>query len=117
MWSPSSHRRIEGRPRGVAPTAIIICWLALSIALLAAAAPPARADFAAGAAAYDKGDYAAALAEWTAMANAGDARSQHGLGVLYESGRGLPAPDLPQAVAWYRAAAAHPADCFVLALK
>jgi hypothetical protein len=73
----------------------------------AAAALPARADFATGAAAYDKGDYAAALAEWTAMANAGDARSQLGLGVLYESGRGLPAPDLPGAVTWYRAAAAQ----------
>ena len=80
---------------------------ALACALLAAAAPAARADFAAGAAAYDKGDYAAALAEWTAMANAGDARSQLGLGTLYESGRGLPAPDLPQAVNWYRAAAAQ----------
>ena len=81
--------------------------IAIAIALLAAAAPPARADFSTGAAAYDKGDYAAALAEWTAMANAGDARSQLGLGVLYESGRGLPAPDLPQAVGWYRAAAAQ----------
>jgi len=80
---------------------------ALGIALLAAAALPARADFAAGAAAYDKGDYGAALAEWTAMANAGDARSQLGLGTLYESGRGLPVPDLPQAVNWYRAAAAQ----------
>ena len=84
-----------------------LCRLALGIALLAAAALPARADFGAGAAAYDKGDYAAALAEWTAMANAGDARSQLGLGVLYESGRGLPAPDLPEAVTWYRAAAAQ----------
>jgi len=79
------------------------------IAVLSLLAPilPARADFAAGAAAYDKGDYAAALAEWTAMASAGDARSQLGLGTLYESGRGLPAPDLPQAVNWYRAAAAQ----------
>jgi uncharacterized protein len=75
--------------------------------LLATAAPPARADFAAGSAAYDRGDYATALAEWTAMANAGDARSQLGLGVLYESGRGMPAPDLPDAVNWYRAAAAQ----------
>jgi cell division septation protein DedD len=81
--------------------------LLLACALLAAAAVPARADFATGAAAYDKGDYAAALAEWTAMADAGDARSQLGLGVLYESGRGLPAPDLPEAVNWYRAAAAQ----------
>jgi len=81
--------------------------LGIVLLCLLAAAPPVRADFAAGAAAYEKGDYAAALAEWTAMANAGDARSQLGLGVLCESGRGLPAPDLPQAVAWYRAAAAQ----------
>ena len=81
--------------------------LTIAIALLAFAALPARADFAAGAAAYDKGDYTTALAEWTAMANAGDARSQLGLGVLYESGHGLPSPDLPDAVTWYRAAAAQ----------
>jgi hypothetical protein len=84
-----------------------LCAFAVILFAATAAAPPARADFSTGAAAYDKGDYAAALAEWTAMANAGDARSQLGLGVLYESGRGLPAPDLPQAVAWYRAAAAQ----------
>jgi cell division septation protein DedD len=90
-----------------APTTILLFALALGLALLAAAAPPCLADFATGAAAYEKGDYAAALAEWTAMANAGDARSQLGLGVLCESGHGLPAPDLPQAVVWYRAAAAQ----------
>jgi uncharacterized protein len=106
MWSPPSQRSMEGRPRGVAPTTVVLCRLALSLALLLAASR-ARADFAAGSAAYEKGDYATALAEWTAMADAGDARSQLGLGVLYESGRGLPAPDLPQAVEWYRAAAAQ----------
>jgi cell division septation protein DedD len=89
---------------GLDPISLRLCAFAV---ILLAAAPTARADFAAGAAAYDQGDYAAALAEWTAMADAGDARSQLGLGVLCESGRGLTAPDLPQAVAWYRAAAAQ----------
>ena len=106
MWSPSSRRSTEGRPRGVAPTAVFLCRLALTCALFAAALP-ARADFADGAAAYDSGDYAAALAEWSALAEAGDPHAQLALGTLYEAGHGLPAPDLPQAVNWYRAAAAQ----------
>jgi cell division septation protein DedD len=72
-----------------------------------ASVPPARADYAAGAAAYDAGDYAAAMREWAPLAEAGDARAQLALGTLYESGRGVPAVDLGQAVVWYRAAAAQ----------
>jgi hypothetical protein len=101
LWTPAS----AGVTAGIHSIALRLCVFA--VIFLAAAVRPARADYAAGADAYQKGDYAAALAEWTAMADAGDARSQLGLGVLYESGRGLPAPDLPQAVEWYRAAAAQ----------
>jgi hypothetical protein len=93
--------------KGISVASISSGLCAFAVILLTLAAPPARADFAAGTAAYEKGDYAAALAEWTALADAGDARSQLGLGVLCESGHGLPAPDLPQAVVWYRAAAAQ----------
>jgi TPR repeat protein len=70
-------------------------------------ASPARADFAAGNDAFERGDYDTAFREWAPLAKAGDARAQLGLGALYESGQGVPAPDLAQAVAWYRAAAAQ----------
>jgi cell division septation protein DedD len=66
----------------------------------------ARADYASGAAAYDRGDHAAALAEWMPLAEAGDASAQLALGVLYEAGLGT-ARDYSQAMTWYRAAAAQ----------
>jgi hypothetical protein len=75
--------------------------------MLVATVAPTRADYDAGAAAYDAGDYAAAMREWAPLAETGDARAQLGLGTLYESGRGVPAVDLGQAVVWYRAAAAQ----------
>jgi cell division septation protein DedD len=81
--------------------------LALSALVLAAATPSARADFAAGAAAYGAGNYAAAMREWAPLAELGDARAQFALGALYEAGRGVPAVDLQQAVTWYQAAAAQ----------
>ncbi|MGE0119620.1 MAG: SPOR domain-containing protein [Dongiaceae bacterium] len=74
---------------------------------LLAGAFPARADFAAGNDAFARGDYDTAFREWAPLAKTGDARAQLGLGALYESGQGVPAPDLAQAVAWYRAAAAQ----------
>jgi cell division septation protein DedD len=68
-------------------------------------ATSARADFTAGVAAYEAGDDATAMREWASLAELGDARAQFALGSLYESGRGVAAIDLDQAVAWYRAAA------------
>ena len=47
------------------------------------------ADFQAGVAAYKKGDYAAALREWTPLAEQGDANAQNNLGVMYDIGRGV----------------------------
>ena len=84
-------------------------WLRLALGgfALVATVAPVRADFAAGAAAYDAGDYAAAMREWAAQAELGNARAEFALGALYESGRGVPAVDLQQAVTWYQAAAAQ----------
>ncbi len=73
-------------------------------AILLLAALPAWADFEAGAAALERGDFATAMAEWTATADDGDAMSQLGLGSLYRYGRGVEL-DLAQAAAWYRKAA------------
>ena len=88
------------------PRLAAIWRLAFLICLVAFPAE-AEADYAAGVAAYGHGDYAAAFTEWAAAAAAGDAHAEQGLGVLYESGRGVPAPDFTQAVQWYRAAAAQ----------
>lgn len=56
------------------------------------------------AAAYERGDYAQALALWGAQAAKGDARAMHNLGVIYERGQGVP-EDAALAVRWFRQAA------------
>jgi len=62
------------------------------------------ADFQAGLAAYNQGDYATALKEWQPLAEQGDATAQFNLGVLYEKGQGVP-QGYGAAVRWYRLAA------------
>jgi TPR repeat protein len=57
-----------------------------------------------GLAAFDRGDYAAAMGYWRPLATAGDARSQNKLGVLYASGLGVP-KDYAEALKWTRLAA------------
>lgn len=70
-------------------------------------APPwARADYAAGLAAYDRGDFQAAAEAWMGPAEAGDPKAQLGLGVLFETGGGVPV-DPAAASAWYARAAAQ----------
>jgi TPR repeat protein len=54
--------------------------------------------------AYDRGDYAAALAVWQPLADGGNARAQNSLGTLYRDGRGV-AKDESVAVMWFRKAA------------
>ncbi len=83
--------------------------LAIGAAVLLAAsmiASPALADFQKGLDAYSSDDYATALKEWRASADQGDARSQYGLGLLYDLGRGVPV-DPAQAAKWYGLAAAQ----------
>ncbi|MFQ5623290.1 MAG: tetratricopeptide repeat protein, partial [Paracoccaceae bacterium] len=63
-------------------------------------------DFDRGKAAFEAGDYAAALTEWRPLAEKGDAWAQNGLGVLYANGFGV-AQDFAQALEWYRKAAAQ----------
>ncbi len=81
---------------------------ALSITLPAVAAlalaAPAQADVKSGVDAWQRGDYAAAVAEWRPLALAGDPDAQFNLGQAYKLGRGVSA-DLGQAEAWYRRAA------------
>ena len=62
------------------------------------------ADFQAGFAAAQKGDYAAALREWTPLAEQGDAVAQFNLGVMYQQGQGV-SQDYQTALKWYALAA------------
>jgi TPR repeat protein len=80
---------------------------AIGPALIAAAllAGPASADYEAGLRAYSAEDYKTAFSEWDAEAKTGDARAEHGLGVLYERGLVGGKVDMPSAIRWYQAAA------------
>jgi TPR repeat protein len=76
-------------------------FLVIAVAI---AAPQSRADFAAGFDAFSVGDYAKALAEWTPLAEQGQADSEFGLGLLNANGWGVPQDDA-QALHWYELAA------------
>ncbi len=72
--------------------------------LLVVLAAPAWAGFDEGVAAYERGDYAAALREFRALAEQGDADAQYNLGFMYGEGQGVP-QDYAEAVKWFRKAA------------
>ena len=84
-------------------------WRAIPAALfcliVGAAATAARADWAAGQAAYEKGDYARALAEWRDAAKTGDPKAEFGLGELNEFGYGGLKQNYKRAESWYEKAA------------
>ena len=61
-------------------------------------------DFQKGLAAYNAGDYATTLQEWTPLAEAGDEAAQYNLGIMNFNGQGVP-QDYKEAVKWYRLAA------------
>ncbi len=66
--------------------------------------PAVGADFQKGMDAYDKGDFAAALVEWRALAKQGDAEAQSWLGLMYRLGQGVDKDD-EKAAEWYRKSA------------
>jgi hypothetical protein len=80
--------------------------LAFGAALLLVSSA-ALADYAAGLGAFNRKDYARAFSEWIDGAKAGDAHAQHGLGMLYELGQGVPYADPKAAAEWYEKAAAQ----------
>src|SRR3569623_1205743 len=83
--------------------------LAAAAATFAAAPGAAWADVKAGVEAWQRGDFAAAVAEWRPLADQGDPDAQYNLGQAYKMGRGVPA-DLRIAQTWYEKAAqqGHP---------
>lgn len=90
---------------------MMVCRLALAAACVATSllltGGAARADaYQDGVTALQAGQYAVSLDVWQKSAEAGDARSQYGMGYLYQFGLGT-APDNAQATAWYQKAAAQ----------
>lgn len=79
-------------------------WFALLAVLLAFSASPARADFAAGKAAYDRKDWTVAITTLRPLAEQGDAPSLFLLGNMYAQGYGV-SRDPAQAYQLYRRAA------------
>ena len=67
---------------------------------------PAAADTRAGVEAWQRGDYAAAIAQWRPAAVAGDADAQFNMGQAYKLGHGV-AVDPVQSEQWYRRAVAQ----------
>ena len=80
----------------------IITGLALSMLLSSGLA--IAADFNKGLQAAQAGDFKTALAEWTPLAEQGDAAAQIELGLMYENGQGVLEND-KTAVKWYTKAA------------
>ena len=76
------------------------------LALFAASLPAAEASYESGLQAFERGDYAQALKDWLVEAEKGDARAQHNVGVIYDSGSGV-TPDPVEAGKWYERAAAQ----------
>jgi len=81
-------------------TAILCLTL---VVLFGSAGVSESADFQKGLDAYEKGDYATALREWTPFAKRGNAEAQSNLDIMYNNGRGVP-KDFKTAVKWYRLA-------------
>ena len=79
---------------------IVVLATVLSLAFT----PLAAQDFQKGVAAYQAGDYATALQEWTPLAEAGYGNAQNNLGLMNYYGIGVP-QDYAEAVKWYRLAA------------
>ena len=78
----------------------VIQFLALVSALTLFTMTAPTADFGSAMALYQKGDYPAALKEFTVLAGHGDADAQLILGDMYAKGQGVP-QDNVQAYKWY----------------
>lgn len=65
--------------------------IAVFVAALMALAAPAWASYDTGWYAYTAGDFALAHSEWRPLAEAGDARAQYQLGLMYQKGEGVDA--------------------------
>ena len=86
-----------------------ICAL---VVMLLLAGAPVYADISQGEAAFERGDYEAALGEFRPLAAAGDARAQYYLGLIYYHGEGVK-QDYAEAADWFHKAAQQGSVQFV----
>ncbi|MDX1484817.1 MAG: tetratricopeptide repeat protein [Alphaproteobacteria bacterium] len=75
-------------------------------------------DLEAGIKAFNRGDYKGAVAQWRPLAEKGDRRAQHRLGLMYAQGLGVPR-DPAEAAAWFFKAArqGHVASAYNLGFR
>jgi TPR repeat protein len=76
----------------------------ITVVVLLCLAAPAQADFMEGWRAYQRGDFAAALNQWTKLAEKGDPVAQYNVGVMYDEGTGIKR-DAGKVVNWWQKAA------------
>jgi TPR repeat protein len=76
------------------------CWNLIALSLMVTSAASAG-PFEDALAAYKRKDYATAASLFRSLAEAGDARAQGNLGVMYTYGQGVP-QDYDEALKWYR---------------
>ena len=82
----------------------ILLILPLFLLLSLLSSPGWSADYDKGVTAFENGDFATALREWTPLAEQGDARARFALGVMYRDGKGV-LQDYKTAVNWFTRAA------------
>ncbi|MCZ6845208.1 MAG: hypothetical protein O7F69_04845, partial [Alphaproteobacteria bacterium] len=73
--------------------------LLAAVILFLIAASACAQDSEKGLAAFERGDYATALREWRPLAEQGEARAQHNLGILYVEGKGV-RQDFAEGLKW-----------------
>jgi len=72
----------------------------LILSLLLGSGVAVAADFNKGLSAYQSGDFKTALAEWTPLAEQGDAEAQYSLGIMHDVGEGV-LIDYKRAYMWF----------------
>jgi TPR repeat protein/uncharacterized membrane protein YhaH (DUF805 family) len=80
--------------------------LPVLLLILLVGTPAFSADLQKGLTAYQSGDYATALREWTPLAEQGNAEVQHLVGFIYRNGLGV-TQNFKTAVKWYKLSAAQ----------
>ncbi len=79
---------------------VVARWACATCLFLSVIAAPAVADYPTGLNAFNRKDYPKAFAEWIDPAKGGEAAAQHGIGMLYEMGAGVPYADPKLAAEW-----------------
>jgi hypothetical protein len=94
----STGGKLEGSMRRAA------LIFALCVAVAHGPAEAAESAFRKVSKAYRRGDYATALAGYSALARKGNAEAQFRIGIMHDKGRGVPENDA-KAIEWFRRAA------------